>query len=102
MKTIWKYRLEIYPGLEAEEMGLQIIQVPKGATFLSVAFQQGLLYLWAEVETDNVIEDAFIEIVGTENPVMKIEPPRIYRNYIGTVQMDQSYHSFVWHVYEQK
>jgi hypothetical protein len=82
-EAIWKYELEI--------TGEQDIEMPAGATILSVAGQNGKLCLWAYVFPDNPLERRRVEVHGTGNPMK----PRD-RKFIGTVLLG----AFVWHVFE--
>ena len=88
MKTIWKYPLEI--------TGIQTIELPGHANILSVKDQNGILTLWAELDTeDKSLHSVDIYIVGTGNPITfetkYMESPQ----YFDSVIMG----SFVWHVY---
>ena len=78
MKTIYKY-----PVGE--------IQIPLGAKILTAGAQNGDFYLWAEVDTDQVLEHRTFERFGTG-----WEMPNKNICYIATVFEDP----FVWHIYE--
>jgi len=84
MKTIYKYPLVI--------TDLQTIQLPISAVILTAKEQNGILQLWAEVETDNELEERIIEIFGSGNPI-----ERHRRVYIATIIQT----IFVWHIYER-
>lgn len=81
-RTIWKYELEIVDE--------QVIKVPRGAKFLSVAEQGGKLCLWAEVNPAEAAVGRGVTIVGTGNPLFDG-----VGSFVGTVVMPP----FVWHVY---
>ena len=68
--------------------------MPQHAKILSVAEQDGVLCLWAEVDTEQPPHDRTILIRGTGNPMLsrKLEPVE----FIGTAVCD----SCVWHIYE--
>jgi hypothetical protein len=85
MRTIFKYPLRV--------TDVQKLELPKGATILSVQEQSGTLCLWAEVETPSKTSARTFEVIGTGNPISMADN----RVYIGTVQMD----GLVWHVYER-
>lgn len=87
MRTIWKFELEIKE--------IQTLQMPMGATILSVAKQKGELKLWAMVNPRRQLEDRKIEIIGTGG-VLPADMGTT-RGFIGTVVIDP----FVWHVFER-
>jgi len=80
---ILKYRLS---GAER-----QTIEMPVGATILSVQVQHESICIWAEVE-DYTSAGRTFRIVGTGNEV----PEQC--KYVGTVQQEP----FVWHIYEER
>lgn len=79
MKTVYKYPLGE-------------VQLPKGAKILTVSHQNGNFVMWAEVDTEQVLEHRTFEVFGTgwEMPTYK------EMAYIGTMFEG----AFVWHVYE--
>ena len=79
MKTIYKY-----PVGE--------VQIPKGAKILTVNMQDDKFVLWAEVDTENVLEHRTFEVFGTGWEL----PHYVEMKYIGTCFE----RLFVWHVYE--
>lgn len=83
--TIWKFPLKL-------EL-VQKVSMPNHASIRYVDVQNGVICLWAEVNTDRPKVDRVFYIVGTGN----ILPPNA-SEYIGSVQMPP----FVWHVYGGK
>ena len=77
MKTVYKY-----PVGE--------IQLPKGAKILTAKRQNDKVVLWAEVDTEQVLEHRTIHVYGTGHLI----PDNAC--YISTV-IDGI---FVWHIYE--
>jgi hypothetical protein len=85
MKTIFKYEL----GLHAT----QTIKVPyTGFTPRCVQIQNGVICLWAEVDTEDPIRDLTINILGTGQ---EAHFDMAKEMYVGTVQIN----GFVWHIY---
>lgn len=84
MKTIYKYCV-----------GAGDVQMPAGAKILSVNAQDGELYLWAEVNTDQVLEHRTFAVFGTGWEIGK-DLDDDERSYVGTVFEG----ALVWHVYE--
>ena len=83
---IFKYKLSI-----TDE---QTICLPQGSRILSVDNQDGVLTLWAMVNTDRPVEPRYIRIVGTGHEIADKAAASL--EFIGTVLMDP----FVWHVFE--
>lgn len=86
MKTIWKFPLAVQDR--------QDIQVPEGASFLSVKTQNGSLCLWAIVDPSQPKQRRTIEILGTGHKLDESE-----REYIGTAIMADG--ALVWHIFER-
>ena len=85
--AIYKYALSIH--------GPQSVQMPRGARILCTQIQRDIIYLWAEVETEQEsLEVRNFYVYGTGHPMVYAQ----LRKYIGTVQADGG--MFVWHVYE--
>lgn len=64
METVWKFPLGYKGGPRFE------IKVPTGAVPLRVDFDpQGVLVLWARVESDADLVTAVVTVVGTGNPI---------------------------------
>lgn len=84
MKVIYKYPLVL-----TDE---QIITVPAGKQFLCAQVQNGVITLWARVETNAPPEYAAIRIYGPGHPI----PDEDTLAYIGTVELNGN----VWHVFE--
>ena len=84
MKTVWKFEI---PNAEND------VRLPAGSTLRHFAVQNGVPFVWAEVDTDaGVIERRTLVIVGTGQPV----PDGAH--YIDTCLEGP----FVWHLYEMK
>lgn len=87
MKTIYKYEIETRDRFT--------LDLPTGATILTVNEQQGGIYLWAEVDPDvRTFKPRLIEIFGTGHEIR--EDMGITRQYLGTTFVGR----YVWHVYE--
>ena len=89
MITIYKYQIEI-DSIAAK------VQMPKDAKILTVQNHRGLIYIWAEVDTENEEETVTFEVFGTGHPIHT--DIGIDREYIGTVQID--FGNLVMHVYK--
>lgn len=89
MITVWKYELEPQITLE----------IPGGATILSVGAQGESICLWAQVDTDAPAEKRHFRVVATGEPLG--EAFRASK-FIGTVQMNMAYSgsNLVMHVFE--
>lgn len=84
MQVVWKFPID--------RKTLQAVQMPKGASILSVGDQSGQLMLWAMVDPSNDIESQVIEIAGTGLELID----RPHREFIGTVFQ----WPYVWHVFK--
>lgn len=82
--VIWKYKLEI--------VDLQAINMPVGASVLSVHRQGPDLCMWAMVDTSEPMQGRQFEVIGTGNPINPAQ-----RLFVGTVVVG----SLVWHVFER-
>lgn len=91
MRTIWKYQLEF-----AQE---QFVEMPGGAVIQSVGLQDGVICLWAEVQSDRPNKKRSIWVFGTghEMPADTKGPASWSLRFIGSVQQGV----FVWHIYER-
>lgn len=87
MKTVYKYRIGV--------KDVVTISLPKEAEILSIQMQSNELYLWALVDTENALEDRYIEVFGTGQGIYS--DVGIERKYITTVQQS----SYVWHIFER-
>lgn len=87
MKAIWKTVLEI--------THTQVIKVPKGSNFISVALQFDKLVVWYIVDDRAEIEKVNIYIFGTGNPI----PNTFDGEFIGTVLMFND--ALGWHVFRE-
>lgn len=80
MKTIYKYTV----------VGRNKIEMPIGATILSVNMQGKDYCMWALVDTERSTESRYFEVVGTG---WELDDNM---SYIGTFFADD----FVWHIME--
>lgn len=90
METIWKFPLEI--------QGSQEIQVPKGATILSVIDQNNIPVMYAIVDPEASKMPLKVQIRGTGRPVEKHLTDAHY--FLGTVSILGG--TLVWHVFVEK
>ena len=87
-------RIHKYP-LVAGVIGRQSISLPAGARVLTAQVQHGVIYLWAEVDTDETSEELREFVIhGTGDDMLD------HLHYIDTVQLDGGY--LVFHVYERR
>ena len=78
----------------------QVIDMPRGAKLRSVGLQFGDLWLYAEVDTDQVNEKREFRIVNTGQEVrLSQESPRSLV-YVNSVSLESAGRVFVWHIYE--
>ena len=84
-------RIFKYPLVVTDD---QTVGIPGGSRILSVDNQNGVLTLWAMVNTDRPVEPRHIRIVGTGHEIADKAAASL--EFIGTVLMDP----FVWHVFE--
>jgi len=81
MKTIYKYTVT----------GLNKIEMPKGATILSVNMQGADCCMWALVDTNAKTEESAFELVGTGWQIYDS------MSYVGTCFAEDGY---AWHIME--
>lgn len=95
-QTIWKYTLSIDPTL-LRIMGPEIntLDIPEGATFLSLAMQHGVIALWYLVDPDAPKQQHQYAVVGTGHPAPDTDSG-VYR---GTVLLMEG--DLVLHVFER-
>lgn len=86
MKTIFKYTIST---LEDHV----VIPMPKGAEILYLGTDQGVLCIWARVDTEEQREDRHFRIAGTGH---SLEPN--VGKYLGTFFLAGA--AFVFHVFE--
>ena len=84
MKTIYKYTVT---GLPLQNK----IEMPKGASILSVNMQGADCCMWALVDTESETEEREFEIVGTGWQIYDS------MSYVGTCFANDG---FVWHIVE--
>lgn len=85
MVTIHKYQFEISDRVE--------IEMPCGASVLSIQLQDGKPTVWAMVETTYSAETRVFRIYGTGH---KLDLFATEGRYLGTIQLE----GFVWHIFE--
>jgi len=88
MKTIWKYKLS--PDLTD-------LEIPGGATVLSVDEQFGHVCLWVEVDPSNQLVTRSFQTFGTGHPIHDFAG--ITRKFIGSVKLMDG--ALIFHVYER-
>jgi len=91
MKTIYKYQVPME--------GMFKLRLPKEAMILSFQCQNGVLCIWAMIETAFINEDRSFRLFGTGHSVEGIPKDRSL-HYIGTVQQSQT-PALVWHLFEE-
>ena len=87
MRTIWKFELATHDYVE--------LQMPKGASVLSVGHQYGKPHLWALVDPDAKMEKRAFRHAGTGHPITESDS-RL--SFIGTYMLDGG--ALVFHVFE--
>lgn len=92
MQTIWKFEI-------AEITDRFTLDMPKGASILTVQIQNDMPSVWACVDSEQDIERRYFEIVGTGNPFPKENDEDIDRQYIGTFQLHEG--KIVFHLFER-
>lgn len=83
MKTIHKYYLHMKTH--------QILQLPSMAKIIDVKKIGSGIYMWTIVDTENILKDRDIYLVGTGH-----EMPAAYVEHIGTIEDE----GFIWHFFE--
>jgi len=86
MRTIYKYELKI----EDE----QIIEMPVGATALSVQTQKGRPCLWMIIDNSQPVHQRRFYLIGTGQPCQHCDGSL----YVGTFQFESS--SLVFHLFD--
>lgn len=84
MRIIYKYVLEV--------TDYQAIELPKGTKILDFQQQNGLICMWALVDTDKPKELRRFWIIGTGHPV---PDGWDLSYYLATVQVS----GYVWHIF---
>lgn len=84
---IWKYPVEA--------TGIQSLEVPKGATLLTVQTQFGIPQIWVLCEPENPKEIRTISMYGTGHQI-----PNDPGKYIGTFQIEDG--KLIFHIFEPK
>lgn len=84
MSTIWKYALQ-HPRTELE--------MPVGATLLTVQMQGNTPMLWAQIWPGKPIERRVLDVYGTGH-IMPLDPGK----YVATFQTGGG--ALVWHVFD--
>jgi len=78
MKTIWKYQLPHFVNLKS---------IPIGSEILTAQVQNGVIVLWALVDTNEIDSQRLFHVIGTGWKFPKIDCCMQLR-YIATVQRD--------------
>jgi hypothetical protein len=87
MRVIYKYKLELMPGV-------QVVQMKAGAVTVHAGTQEGALYLWALVPVDSAPVNRQFRVVATGEPVELGKREW----HICTVQTAGD----VWHIFETR
>lgn len=85
MKQIYKYNFKL-----SDEGGFRI-KIHESHKILTAQEQNGVICIWAEVDTDTPIINKPLYVIGTGTGFIS-EATR----YVATVQQDK----FIWHIYE--
>ena len=83
MNTIYKFPFEV-----KYEFTLNML---RGASVIHVEAQNGVPCMWAEMETDQPLEDRKFRVFGTGHPITDVED----MSYLGMFQQGP----FEWHLY---
>jgi len=84
MQTVYKYTFELDDFVK--------IEMPRGAEFLHVAEQAGVLCIWARVYSDSTFKSVrTLRVAGTGHP---LEDGSNYR-YVGTITQVRERGTFV-------
>ena len=86
MKAIWKFSLDLQEYSE--------IEMPQGATVLTVQVQHGTIRLWAIVDTEAPKQPRMFQVCGTGASMLE----NVERSYIGTVQLQGG--RYIFHIFE--
>lgn len=91
MRVVHKFRLN-GPGETT------VVKMDSLGKIIRVAFQRGVLQLWAQVDpADSLKRDRVFHVYGTGWPITDGDV------YVGTAtQEDEHGYEYVWHVYERK
>ncbi len=84
MRTIYKYGVPPVTSFKLE--------MPKHSQFNHLGLQQGCMFAWFEVDTDQPMEKRIFYVVGTGHAIPADT------QYVATVQQPP----FVWHLYEPR
>lgn len=90
-KVIHKYPLKLNRFND-----LQNIQMPENSRILKVDDQDGILTLWALVDTDNPDTRVMFEVVATGQQLSDLGRLKV-RHHLNTVVMSDG---IVWHVFQ--
>ena len=83
-RVVWKYHL-------SRGRGVDVLELPGGASFVRADMQEGIICIWFLVDRDEPKVERRFSVYGTGQDVPDTA------NYVGTV-MDGP---FVWHVFER-
>jgi hypothetical protein len=85
-ESIWKFQLSVIDA--------QTIMMPSDCKILSVQMQDGVICMWALVNTQSLRQRRIFRVIGTGNPIPEGSQGL---SFIATAQ-----HSpFVWHIFEE-
>lgn len=91
MITVYKYPLVIDD--------YQILKLPRDAKILSAAKINGLLYLWAMVDTDQPdVQTRVLRLAGTGHPLKST----CQYEFISTIIFPISDETLIFHLFEEK
>lgn len=85
MNTVWKFQMR--PHFH------QLVPMPEGATLLTVAQQDGDVYLWAMCDSDAPLVERIIITVPTGEPIPE------GCKYISTIHLVEG--ALVFHLFEK-
>ena len=94
MKTIYKYKIE---PLEGNSNLCKLVQMPKDAVIRTAMTQEYDICVWAEVDTEEDLEDVQFEVFATGQEMK--QDIGIDRRYINSVSMENG--SLIFHVYKR-
>ena len=90
MRQIVNFKVKLAPG--SQEIG-----IPKNSELLTVLGIRGDCFLYAIVDTDNIVETRTFHVYQSRDPLPEIDLLHQSRKYLGTIIQADFY---VWHVFE--
>jgi hypothetical protein len=91
VRSVWKFELLLSRGNALYEAGGMVVPMPTGAEVIHVGTQEGRLYIWAIVDTIELMWPRKFLLAWTGQPI-----PSLYK-HLGSVQIDE----LIWHVFEE-